>query len=147
MATALAAALALTALPAAAQMFERAYSFAPRDRASLAVIMKQAENGMFEPQRQPTATGATGTPLQYTVNNLICGGDSGSANAEGNSACIILNNAQAAVAADQGAMGNQDAASSVDTTQNNNSSGSISSALDGTGGTASADGGTSSTTQ
>jgi len=119
-------ALILAASPVAAQMFERAYSFTPRDRASLAVIMKQAENGMFErrdPQQQVIAgagTGSAGTSsLNYTVNNLICGGDSGSANADGNSACIILNESTGTVGAAQDALGNQDATSSVETTENN----------------------------
>jgi hypothetical protein len=130
-------ALILAASPVAAQMFERAYSFTARDRASLAVIMKQAESGMFEPQSNQATTSGGGS-LDYTVNNLICGGDSGSANAEGNSACIILNGSTGStVGTGQDAIGNQDAASSVETTQNNGGTGSLSSALesaDDTGG-------------
>lgn len=118
----------LTASPVAAQMFERAYSFTGRDRASLAVVMKQAESGMFD----GTSSGSSG--MSYNVTNLICGGDSGSANADGNSACMILNNSTGNVGADQDSIGDQGANSTVDTTQNNGGEGSLSSALNGLNG-------------
>ena len=118
----------LTASPVAAQMFERAYSFTGRDRASLAVVMKQAESGMFD------GTGSGNSGMNYSVTNLICGGDSGSANADGNSACMILNNSTGNVGADQDSIGDQSANSDVDTTQNNGGEGSLSSALNGLNG-------------
>ncbi|WP_119165132.1 hypothetical protein [Algihabitans albus] len=120
------AALILTIPPAAAQMYERPFGFAGRDRASLAVIMKQAESGMFDNSGR-TSSGSSG--LDYNVTNLICGGDSGTANADANSACVILNNSTGNVGADQDAIGDQGASSDVDSTQNNQGDGSLSNAL------------------
>lgn len=124
-------ALLLAPPPAAAQMYERPFGFAGRDRASLAVIMKQAESGMFDGN---TSGSSASSGLNYNVTNLICGGDSGTASADANSACVILNNSTGNVGADQDAIGDQGATSDVASTQNNQGDGSLSNALNGLNG-------------
>ncbi len=149
-ATAASLAVLLAATPVAAQMFERAFSFGARDRASLAVIMKQVESGMFKPQRQQSSSNSSILPpsynssssLEYTVNNLICSGDSGSANADANSACIILNGSTGTIGARQNSIGAQNATSDVGTTEVTGTEENMSESLE----TASDNGGTNTET-
>lgn len=101
------AALAVLAgtLPAAAQMSEDPWQFKRRDRAGLAVVMKQAEAGAFS---SATASATAGVASETTV--LMCGGgDGGTASATANSSCIILNNATGDLSIGQDALGDQSA--------------------------------------
>ncbi len=120
-------ALILAASPVAAQMFERAYSFTGRDRASLAVVMKQAESGMFDGN-----VSSGGGDLNYNVTNLVCGGSGSQASATANSACTILNNSAGnTVGSDQDSAGNQDAQAQTNQTVNGAGDDDLSAALDG----------------
>ncbi len=95
-ATALAGAalIALVAGPAAAQMFQKPWSFSPTNRASIAFSLHNDGHS------------SSGSALAGT--SILCGG--GSSTAAGNSTCIVLNNANGQIALDQTSEGSQDAA-------------------------------------
>ncbi|MEX2630472.1 MAG: hypothetical protein WD341_11100 [Tistlia sp.] len=115
------AATALTALvalmhpeAAQAQMFDSPWSAGARDRAGIAVIIKQAESGFFERR-----DGSAGQPtINYDTTTLVCGGGGGDSTATANSSCLILNNATGAVEVGQGSEGGQNATSSSSSTSN-----------------------------
>lgn len=116
------------ATPAKAQgLNNKAWSPETANRASIAALIRQAENG----DGGGSAIIGTGSS---NVTQLICGSNSGegagaSSNAQANSSCIILNNSDGALNIDQDSDGDQNAdTSSVATTQidetiNNNGAG------------------------
>ncbi|RCK43325.1 hypothetical protein TH25_21930 [Thalassospira profundimaris] len=98
---------------AQAQMFEKPWSAPAQNRASLAVVMKQAESGMLS----GTGTGASSGTNSLT--QLVCGGGGGTANATANSACVILNNSNGTVNTGQDSVGDQTANSNTQTNTTN----------------------------
>ena len=98
---------------AQAQMFEKPWSAPDQNRASLAVVMKQAESGMF------TGTGSTSSSGSSSLTQLVCGGGGGTANATANSACVILNNSNGSVNTGQDSTGDQTADSNTQTNTTN----------------------------
>jgi hypothetical protein len=107
MAALIAAGSSLIAGSAIAQMYEKPYGFQARDRAGLAVYMKNLD----EARRNNTVTSTGGGAATY----LVCGGGGG-ATSTANSSCIILNNSDAALGIGQDSQGDQDAGSNVETT-------------------------------
>jgi len=103
-----AAGASLVAGTALAQMYEKPYGFQPRDRAGLAVYMKNLDEN-----RKSSTTADTGT-----ATYLVCGGGGGggSASSTANSSCIILNNSDANLGLGQDSDGNQDSNAEVETT-------------------------------
>lgn len=125
LAVAVAAAACGVLLPsvAAAQMYEQSWNFKSRDRAGLAVVMKQAESGMYGRSSSSGAVlGSSGAAQTY----LVCGGAGGAgdtaSSATANSSCIILNNTTGDLSVGQDAQGDQTAdaqtQSTVDQVQN-----------------------------
>lgn len=102
-----AAGVSLFAGSAAAQMSEKPYSFQARDRAGLAVYMKNLD----ESRRNNSSATSTGA-----ATYLVCGGGSGGSTSSANSSCIIINNSDAALGIGQDSQGNQDSNSNVETT-------------------------------
>lgn len=101
---------------ASAQMFERPWSFKSRDRASLAVVMKQVEEGMFSRRSENSAAGNGGAVGGFNSSTLLlCGGSGGDASATANSSCIILNNATGDLTIGQDAVGDQGASAASET--------------------------------
>lgn len=98
---------ALLAGSAMAQMYEKPYGFAPRDRAGLAVYMKNLDESR---KKQSTTTSDVGS-----ATYLVCGGGGGSASSTANSSCIILNNSDAALGIGQDSIGDQGAESNTET--------------------------------
>src|SRR3546814_4172507 len=66
-AAALAAFGVLMPTVASAQMYDQSWNFKPRDRAGLAVVMKQAESGMFD--RSSSTGGSMGRDRKSTRLN------------------------------------------------------------------------------
>lgn len=98
---------------APAQMMEDAWNFKQRDRAGLAVVQKQVDEGMFS-RSSGGVSSATAPPMSSTL--LICGGDGGSqSSATANSSCIILNNATGDLTIGQDALGDQSATAQSET--------------------------------
>lgn len=92
----------LLAGSAMAQMYEKPYGFAPRDRAGLAVYMKNLD----ESRKKSTTT----SDVVGSATYLVCGGGGGSsATSTANSSCIILNNSDAALGIGQDSIGDQGA--------------------------------------
>ena len=79
----------LLAGAAMAQMYEKPYGFAARDRAGLAVYMKNLDES-----RSNSGTVSSGAG---DATYLVCGGGGGggSASSTANSSCIIVNNSDA----------------------------------------------------
>jgi hypothetical protein len=102
-----AAGVSLFAGSAAAQMSEKPYSFQARDRAGLAVYMKNLEESRNNNSSDSTTAAAT---------YLVCGGGSGGSTSTANSSCIIINNSDAALGIGQDSAGSQDSNSNVETT-------------------------------
>ena len=98
---------------ASAQMYERPWGFAARSGGSMAIFMKQVDEGMLSAN-----SGSGQAAIAGTTTYLVCGGE-GSAGARGNSSCIILNNSDGALSLGQDAVGDQTAESTVTQTQNN----------------------------
>ena len=98
----------MTAGTAMAQMFEQPYGFQARDRAGLAVYMKNLQES-----RSDNGTVAAGGDATY----LVCGGSGGSATSTANSSCIILNNSDAALGIGQDSAGDQNSDSNVETNE------------------------------
>ena len=98
---------------ASAQMYERPWGFAARSGGSMAIFMKQVDEGMLS-----SSSGSGQAAIAGTTTYLVCGGE-GSAGARGNSSCIILNNSDGALNLGQDAVGDQTAESTVTQTQNN----------------------------
>lgn len=105
---AIAVGVSMTAGTAVAQMFEQPYSFQSRDRAGLAVYMKNLQES-----RSDNGTVAGGGDATY----LVCGGPGGGATSTANSSCIILNNSDAALGIGQDSDGDQNSDSNVETTE------------------------------
>lgn len=84
---------------AQAQMMNNPWNFQPQNRASIASLMQQVENG------------GAGSAQVPSVTTLVCGGG-GEAAASGNSTCVILNNAMGDVDVGQDSDGSQSATSS-----------------------------------
>lgn len=116
------------ARPASAQMFEKPYAPPEQNRASLAVIMKQAESGLYSNKTTGTTTSSGGSSL----TQLVCGAGTSQSSATANSSCIILNNSNGAVTTGQDSTGNQTADANTTTTHNNTD---LSSALETMSGT------------
>lgn len=115
---ALAALLLSLCLPpssARAQMFDSPWSAGPRDRAGIAVIIKQAESGFFDSRNGGSSGQAA---ISYDTTTLICGGGGGDSTATANSSCLILNNATGAIDVGQGSDGGQSATSNASSTVN-----------------------------
>lgn len=111
---ALGAACLLAPGGASAQMMEDAWNFKQRDRAGLAVVQKQVDEGMFSRSSGSDEVSATAPPMTSTL--LICGGDGGSqSSARANSSCIILNNATGDLTIGQDALGDQSADATSET--------------------------------
>ena len=98
----------MTAGTAIAQMFEQPYGFQARDRAGLAVYMKNLQES-----RSDNGTVASGGEATY----LVCGGGTGGATSTANSSCIILNNSDAALGIGQDSDGDQNSDSNVETNE------------------------------
>lgn len=100
----------LLAGAAMAQMYEKPYGFAARDRAGLAVYMKNLEES-----RSNSGTVSSGVG---DATYLVCGGGGGgsSASSTANSSCIIVNNSDANLGIGQDSDGNQDANADTETT-------------------------------
>lgn len=99
----------LLAGSALAQMYEKPYGFATRDRAGLAVYMKNLEESRKKKSSSTTGVG--------TATYLVCGGGGGSsATSTANSSCIILNNSDAALGIGQDSAGDQDANAETEST-------------------------------
>lgn len=109
--------LTLLSATASAQMFDKPWSATPRDRAGIAVIMKQAESGLYD-RRDQKGSGGGVPSLTYNTTTLVCAGSGGEATSTANSSCLILNNATGAIDVGQGADGNQGASSSNSSTVN-----------------------------
>ncbi|OSQ45000.1 hypothetical protein [Thalassospira sp. MCCC 1A01428] len=101
-------------LSATAQMFEKPWSAPDQNRASLAVVMKQAESGLLSGSGSATASSGTSSLTQ-----LVCGGGGGTASSTANSACVILNNSNGSVNAGQESTGDQTADSNTQTNTTN----------------------------
>lgn len=94
------------AVPSNAQMANNPWSFQQQNRASVAALMRQAENG----------NSGNGS-VQLAPTNLICGSD-GKSSASGNSTCVILNNSTGQIEIGQDSEGDQAATSSTDSETN-----------------------------
>jgi len=115
----------LLAQGAAAQMFEKPYNSPSRDRAGLAIVMKQVDSGMFG-----RSVSSTGTSAGGVSQVLLCGGPDGGSTATSNSSCIILGDgATGMINLGQDSAGNQDAQATQNQTTNNNAD--LSDALSG----------------
>ncbi|WP_339778309.1 hypothetical protein [uncultured Thalassospira sp.] len=101
-------------LSAMAQMFEKPWSAPDQNRASLAVVMKQAESGLLSGSGSATTSSGTSSLTQ-----LVCGGGGGTASSTANSACVILNNSNGTVNAGQDSTGDQTANSNTETSTTN----------------------------
>ena len=88
---------------ALAQMNNRPFGFQPRNGASIAALMQQVEN-------QNSRSNGNGGVAAFESNTttLVCGSD-GASSAQGNSSCVILNNANADLQMGQEAQGEQSA--------------------------------------
>ena len=108
------AALVLVPLSANAQLDEP-WGFSGQNRASIAALIKQVEDG------SNSGTVVSGT--SGNIVNLVCGADA-SSSATGNSSCIILNNSDADINLGQDSEGDQTATNeettNVDETINTN---------------------------
>lgn len=82
-----------------AQQFNQAWSFTSQNRASIAALMQQVENG--------DGNGAA-IAASPSYDSLVCGGG-GASTATGNSTCIILNKSDGLIQIGQDANGNQEA--------------------------------------
>jgi hypothetical protein len=102
-----AAGVCLFADTAVAQLFEKPYAPQARDRAGLAVYMKNLQES-----RRNAASSELGGSATY----LVCGGSGGQSTATANSSCIILNNSDAQLGIGQGSKGDQDANAATTTT-------------------------------
>lgn len=94
------AALAFLTGSASAQQYTKPWGFQPQNRAQLAIIMRQIEEGGGS-----TGSGAAGSGS----TTIVCGG--GGSTAQANNTCIILNNADGMINTDQAATGEQTATS------------------------------------
>lgn len=108
LAVAVAAGACLLAGTAVAQMYEQPYAPQARDRAGLAVYMKNLK----EQRRNETISSGSGGSATY----LVCGGSGGQSTSTANSSCIILNNSDAQLGVGQGSDGDQNANASTETT-------------------------------
>ncbi len=85
------------------------WGFSNQNRASIAALMKQAEDS--------NSRGATAAQVGGDVTNLVCGNGANSSTATGNSACIIMNNSNGDISTGQDSTGDQTAENtSTDTT-------------------------------
>jgi hypothetical protein len=116
-----AAGVCLLAGTAAAQMYEKPYAPAARDRAGLAVYMKNLD----ESRRSNSVTSSGAGDATY----LVCGGSGGQSTATANSSCIILNNSDAQLGIGQGSDGNQNANAATNTTTNTTTADEVSNIL------------------
>lgn len=99
----------LLAGSALAQMYEQPYGFAARDRAGLAVYMKNLQ----ESRKNNNNSSASAGEATY----LVCGGGGGSsATSTANSSCIILNNSDASLGIGQASDGDQDSNANTEST-------------------------------
>ncbi|MGB4056681.1 MAG: hypothetical protein WBK77_01195 [Alphaproteobacteria bacterium] len=79
------------------------WGFANQNRASIAALIKQVEdNGSSSGSN---ASGLVGS----NITNLVCGDGQGSSKAQGNSACVILNNSTGDITTGQDTTGDQTA--------------------------------------
>jgi hypothetical protein len=88
-------------------MYEKPYAPQARDRAGLAVYMKNLDES-----RRSSVTASGGGDATY----LVCGGSGGQSTATANSSCVILNNSDAHLGVGQGSDGNQNANASTNST-------------------------------
>lgn len=109
---------AILSTTASAQMYEQAWQFKQRDRASLAVVQKQVEEGLFSRSRGSSSSGSSSLGSSSSTL-LLCGGGDSQSSAEGNSSCIILNNATGDLTIGQDATGDQSASANTETTTSN----------------------------
>lgn len=100
------------AAPAGAQMSESPWQFRYRDRAGLAVVMKQTEDAA---SNSGGLYGGSGAGVSADTTVLVCGGESAST-ATSNSSCIILNNATGDLSIGQDSLGDQNATNAASTT-------------------------------
>ncbi|MPY73813.1 MAG: hypothetical protein GEU87_06110 [Alphaproteobacteria bacterium] len=115
-----AAGACLVAGTAAAQMYEQPYSPQARDRAGLAVYMKNLKES-----RRSEVTASGGGDATY----LVCGGSGGQSTATANSSCVILNNSDASLGIGQGSDGDQGANASTNSTTNTTTADEVSNIL------------------
>lgn len=102
--SALLIALCFGSLSASAQQVaNEPWGFKAQNRASIAALMRQAEND--------NSAGSNAQAMPFSNDALVCGGGGGSSSATANSTCIILNNANAAIELGQDAQGDQGAVS------------------------------------
>lgn len=87
--------------PASAQLYKDAWSFSNQNRASIAALIKQVDDG-------DKASGATVAAGAGGGTTLVCGADADST-AKGNSSCIILNNSTGDIEIGQDSVGDQTA--------------------------------------
>lgn len=106
---------ALGAQAATAQMYENPYQNNGTDRAGLAIVMKQIDDGLFDSNRNSSTVAPASA-----AGVLVCGGTGSDATATANSSCIILGDgATGVVNLGQTSDGTQDA--TTNQTQTNNS--------------------------
>lgn len=91
--------------PAHAQMSNNPWGFQPQNRASVAALIRQVENG------KDGASAVTAIAATPSYTNLVCGSESKSS-ASGNTTCIILNNADGNISVGQDSQGDPTAISS-----------------------------------
>lgn len=100
------ASVALIAFPATAQLISNeAWRAPPSNRAQIAFSLKALKDG---------SNAVPGTLVNST--SIVCGG--GATSATANSNCIILNEATGAIQTDQASDGDQDAATTDNSTNN-----------------------------
>lgn len=89
---------------AQAQMVNEPWGFQQQNRASIAALMRQTEEG--------DGAGVVAAPGSY--DSLVCGSD-GASSAKGNAICIIMNNSDGAIEIGQDSQGDQEATSTENT--------------------------------
>lgn len=89
---------------ATAQMTDSPWSFNGQNRASIAALIQQVEEGS-------NSSSVTSSSDSGSTTTLVCGSNSSDSTATGNSVCIILNNSEGAISVGQDNTGIQDARS------------------------------------
>ena len=105
-------ALILPAPVIQAQQISEPWSFKRSNRAQIAVILRQVQDS------ESTSTGTFSAAASAGVGGttIVCGG--GSATAQANNTCIILNNSTGQISTDQISDGDQTATNSESTNEN-----------------------------
>lgn len=107
------------ASPAFAQLINNAWSFSGQNRASIAALMKQVEDGgSGNVSGGVVAGGGSTTLICGDAGGGADGGAAGASGATGTSSCIILNNSDGAIEITQDSEGDQTANNTQEQTQN-----------------------------